>query len=132
MFLWNQWTAVKTSSGVEDLQEGNKVIGGHRFGAGLGGSDAFVSQGLFLVIQCREEKQFCIFFFSVLFIPEYGWRMAFYVFQSSTWPSRGRPISRHLESLWPFIWQAVVGPCVVLGDAARGSSPGFSEDTCSG
>jgi hypothetical protein len=70
-------------------------------------------------------------FFSVLFIPEYGRRMAFYVFWSSMWPSRGRPISGHLESLWPFIWQVVAGSCVVLGDAARASSPGFSEDTCS-
>uniref|UniRef100_A0A2N9IXW7 glutamine synthetase n=1 Tax=Fagus sylvatica TaxID=28930 RepID=A0A2N9IXW7_FAGSY len=83
-----QWTAVKTSRRVDDLQD-------------------------------------------VLFIPEYGWRMAFYVFRSSTWPSRGRPISGHLESLWPFIWQVVAGSCVVLGDAARASSPGFSEDTCS-
>ena len=78
------------------------------------------------------QRKTVLYFFSVLFIPEYGWRMAFYVFRSSTWPSRGRPISGHLESLWPFIWQVVVGPYVVLGDAARASSPGFSEHTCSG
>uniref|UniRef100_A0A2N9G3S8 Uncharacterized protein n=1 Tax=Fagus sylvatica TaxID=28930 RepID=A0A2N9G3S8_FAGSY len=57
--------------------------------------------------------------------------MAFYVFRSSTWPSRGRSILGHVESLWPFIWQVVASSCVVLGDAARASSPGFSEDTCS-
>ena len=85
----------------------------------------------FRFFNAEKRKQFSIFF-SVLFIPEYGQRMAFYVFRSSTWPSRGRPISRHLEGLWPFIWQTVVGPCVVRGDAARASSPGFSEDTCSG
>ena len=85
----------------------------------------------FRLFNAGHRKTF-LYFFSVLFIPEYGRRMAFYVFRSSTWSSRGCPISGHLESLWPFIWQAVVGPCVVLGDAARASSPGFSEDTCSG
>jgi hypothetical protein len=72
-----------------------------------------------------------LYFFSLSYIPGYGWRMAFYVFRSPTWPSGGRPILGHLGSLWPFIWQAVAGSCVVLGDAARASSPGFSEDTCS-
>jgi hypothetical protein len=72
-----------------------------------------------------------LYFFSLLYIPGYGWRMAFYVFWSPTWLSGGRPILGHLGSLWPFIWQAVAGSCVVLGDAARASSPGFSEDTCS-
>uniref|UniRef100_A0A2N9GI07 Transposase (putative) gypsy type domain-containing protein n=1 Tax=Fagus sylvatica TaxID=28930 RepID=A0A2N9GI07_FAGSY len=57
--------------------------------------------------------------------------MALYLFRSSTWPSGGRPILGHLGSFWPFIWQAVAGSCKVLGDAARASSPGFSEDTCS-
>ena len=37
--------------------------------------------------------------FSTLFIPEYGGRMAFYAFRSSTWPSGGRRI-----------WQCVEGP----------------------
>jgi hypothetical protein len=64
-------------------------------------------------------------------VPGYGRRMALYVFRSSTWPSGGRPILGHLGSFWPFIWQAVAGSCKVLGDAARASSPGFSEDTCS-
>jgi hypothetical protein len=64
-------------------------------------------------------------------VPGYGWRMALYAFRSSTWLSGGRPILGHLGSFWPFIWQAVAGSCKVLGDAARASSPGFSEDTCS-
>uniref|UniRef100_A0A2N9ELX7 Transposase (putative) gypsy type domain-containing protein n=1 Tax=Fagus sylvatica TaxID=28930 RepID=A0A2N9ELX7_FAGSY len=58
-----------------------------------------------------------------------GW--LFMSFGLPTWPSGGRPILGHLGSLWPFIWQAVAGSCKVLGDAARASSPGFSEDTCS-
>ena len=37
-------------------------------------------------------------FFSVLFIPEYGRRMTFYAFRSSTWPSGGRPILGHVGS----------------------------------
>ena len=50
MFLWNQWTAVKTSSEAEDLQEENKVIGGAPVWSRPRGSDAFVSQGLFSVV----------------------------------------------------------------------------------
>ncbi len=72
-----------------------------------------------------------LYVFGLLCVPGYGWRMPLYVFQSSTWPSGGRPSLGHLGSFWPFIWQAVAGSCKVLGDAARASSPGFSEDTCS-
>jgi hypothetical protein len=78
------------------------------------------------------QRKYFVFLFSLLCVPGYGWRMALYVFRSPTWPSGGRPILGHLGSLWPFIWQAVAGSCKVLGDAARASSPGFSEDTCSG
>ena len=128
MFLWNQWTAVKTSSEAEDLQAENKVIGG----APVWGRPRrlrCLCQSRCLRLQNAENS--FLYFFSVLFIPAYGRRMAFYDFQSSTWPSRGRPISGHLESLWPFIWQVMAGSCVVLGDAARASSPGFSGDTYS-
>ena len=69
-------------------------------------------------------------FFSVLFIPEYGRRMAFYAFRSSTWPSGGRWILGRVEGLLPFIWQVVASSCMVLGDATRASFPGFTEDTC--
>ena len=65
----------------------------------------------------------------VLFIPEYGKRMAFYAFWSSTWPSGVRWISGHVEGLWPFIWQVVASLCMALGDTAGASFPGFAKDT---
>jgi hypothetical protein len=65
----------------------------------------------------------------VLFIPEFGKRMAFYAFWSSTWPSGVRWISGHVEGLWPFIWQVVASLCMALGDAAGASFPGFAKDT---
>ena len=70
-----------------------------------------------------------IWCFSVLFIPEYGERMAFYAFWSSTWPSGVRWISGCVEGLWPFIWQVVTSLCMVLGDAVGASFPEFAEDT---
>jgi hypothetical protein len=78
-----------------------------------------------------QSNIFVLFSLLCVCVPGYGRRMALYVFRSSTWPSGGRPILGHLGSFWPFIWQAVAGSCKVLGDAARASSPGFSEDTCS-
>jgi hypothetical protein len=56
--------------------------------------------------------------------------MAFYAFRSSAWPSGGRWILGRVEDLSPFIWQVVVKSCMVLGDVARASFPGFAEDTC--
>ena len=64
---------------------------------------------------CRNSN---FVFFSVLFIPEYGKRMAFYAFRSSTWPSGVRWISGRVEGLWPFFWQVLASSCMALGDAA--------------
>uniref|UniRef100_A0A2N9FV36 Uncharacterized protein n=1 Tax=Fagus sylvatica TaxID=28930 RepID=A0A2N9FV36_FAGSY len=88
--LENQLTAIKRAEERKTCKRQESDRSGHRFGAGLGGSDAF----------------------------------------SSTWPSGGRWILGHMEGLWPFIWQVVASSCMVLGDAARASSPGFAEDTC--
>ena len=84
---------------------------------------------LLLVKVHQKYPERVIWCFSVLFIPEYGKRMAFYAFWSSTWPSGVRWIWGHVEGLWPFIWQVVASLCMVLGDAAGASFPGFVEDT---
>uniref|UniRef100_A0A2N9H320 Transposase (putative) gypsy type domain-containing protein n=1 Tax=Fagus sylvatica TaxID=28930 RepID=A0A2N9H320_FAGSY len=82
------------------------------FGAGLGGSDAFVSQN-------APENYTGSYLgnFSTLFVPGYGGRTAFYAFRSSTWPSGGRRILRRVEGPLPFVCQAVARSCKVL--AAR-------------
>jgi hypothetical protein len=47
---------------------------------------------------------------------------------------RGLPEAAGSWDAWrdslPFVWQAVARSCMVLGDAARASFPGFAEDTC--
>uniref|UniRef100_A0A2N9H5P5 Transposase (putative) gypsy type domain-containing protein n=1 Tax=Fagus sylvatica TaxID=28930 RepID=A0A2N9H5P5_FAGSY len=77
--------------------QGNQSGQWHRFGAGLEGSDAFVSQGVSEYTQITEFRVF-----RSLFIPEYGGRMAFYAFRSSTWPSGGRRILGRVGGSSPF------------------------------
>ena len=125
MFQGNQWTAVRAGDRAEDLQKEMRWSEWHRFGAGLGGSDAFVSQN---APENCTGSYFCNF--STLFIPEYGGRTVFYAFRSSTWPSESRRILRRVEGPLPFVCQAVARSRRVLGDAARASFPGFAENTC--
>jgi hypothetical protein len=67
----------QSSRELEDLQKGRSDRTWHWFGAGLGGSDAFVSQSILF------KNSLCNFLYSnVLFIPEIGERMAFYPFWS--------------------------------------------------
>jgi hypothetical protein len=45
MLLENQWTAVSQGASWKTCKKGEDDRTWHRFGAGLGGSDAFVSRG---------------------------------------------------------------------------------------
>ena len=54
--------------------------------------------------------------FSILFIPEYGGRTAFYAFRSSTWPSGGCRILRRVEG--PFTLR-LSGSGEIVQDAGR-------------
>jgi ribosomal protein S6E (S10) len=94
--LENQLTAIKRAEERKTCKGQESDRSGHRFGAGLGGSDAFVSRS-----SPEKYAERVIWCFSVLFIPEYGRRVAFYAFRSSTWPSGGRWILGHMEGLWP-------------------------------
>jgi hypothetical protein len=82
MLQENQWTAVRRAVEWKTCKRQIDDRNWHRFGADLGGSDAFVSRSL------SEKLQIVILCSKVLFILEYGERMTFYAFWSSTWPSR--------------------------------------------
>ena len=124
MLQENQWTAVRRAVEWKTCKRQTDDRNWHQFRAGLGGSNTFVSWSL------SEKLQIVILCSKVLFIPEYGERMAFYAFWSSMWPSDSvgsvdawRVRSLSSGKLLP-IWS------MVLGDTTGAQFPEFIEDTC--
>jgi hypothetical protein len=96
----------------------------HRFGAGLGGSDAFVSRSL------SEKLQIviCVQKYCSYLSTEREWH-----FMPSGHP-RGLPDSVGSEDAWrvrsPSSGRLLPIWSMVLGDAAGAQFPEFTEDTC--
>ena len=65
MLLENQWTTVNRVEEWKTYKRRENDQNWHRFGAGLGGSDTFVSQSFY-----QQNVQKVILYSSVLFIPK--------------------------------------------------------------
>uniref|UniRef100_A0A2N9EIT3 Uncharacterized protein n=1 Tax=Fagus sylvatica TaxID=28930 RepID=A0A2N9EIT3_FAGSY len=115
--LENQLTAIKRAEEWKTCKGQKNDRSGHRFGAGLGGSDAFVSRS-----SPEKYAERVIWCFSILFIPENRREKSFlYLSGPTTWPSRirsdrktrGELVTLHLEGRYPL-------RSVVLSDVMTG------------
>jgi hypothetical protein len=109
----------QSSRELEDLQKGRADRTWHRFGAGLGGSNAFVSRSIFCL-----KLPFLFIIAVYCSCLRIGERIVFYTFWSdhvafqapSDLRTRGELVTLHLEGCYSF-WS------VVLGEVTRPQTP---------
>jgi hypothetical protein len=126
MLLENQWTVVSRAKGWKTCKSKDVDQNWHRFGAGLGGSNAFVS------ISSQKNFESVILYSKVLFIPEIRRDNGVLCLLVIT---RGLPDSIGFVDTWwlsnPLIWKAVASlECSAGRGCMACTPPRFVERAC--